>query len=150
MPVIIDKFDGTAFKFLSNFYPAPVVYELIEYPTSEHAYQAAKTLDIIQRQNVADQPTPALAKRYGKAVTMRPNWDEIKVKVMQEIVYAKFTQNENLGNMLVITDDAILIEGNTWGDTFWGVCGGVGENKLGNILMDVRDRLNKERENNLC
>ena len=86
--------------------------------------------------------TPALAKRYGKAVSMRPNWDEIKVRVMCEIVEAKFTQNPNLTNMLLATEDAILIEGNTWGDTFWGVCDGKGENNLGKVLMRVRDRLN--------
>lgn len=142
MPVVIDKFDDTAFRFLSNFYPAPVVYEGMEYPTSEHAYQAAKTLDIIQRQNVADQPTPGLAKRYGKAVSMRPNWDEIKVRVMCEIVDAKFTQNPRLAEMLVATQDAELVEGNTWGDTFWGVCDGEGENMLGKILMGVRENLN--------
>lgn len=142
----IDKFDGTAFRFLSNFYPARVVYEGIEYPTSEHAYQAAKTLDIFQRQNVAMLRTPAEAKRYGKAVSMRPDWDDVKVDVMEEIVYAKFTQNENLMHMLVLTEDMPLIEGNSWGDTFWGVCDGVGENNLGKILMRVRDRLNTEKE----
>lgn len=149
MPIVIDKFDGTAFHFLSNFYAAPVVYEGMEYPTSEHAYQAAKTLDIIQRQNVADQPTPALAKRYGKAVSMRPNWDEIKVRVMCEIVDAKFTQNPKLAEMLLATEDAELVEGNTWGDTYWGVCDGVGENWLGKILMGVRENLNIRKEHGL-
>jgi ribA/ribD-fused uncharacterized protein len=141
----IDRFDGTAFRFLSNFYPAKVVYEGIEYPTSEHAYQAAKTLDVYQRHNVASQPTPGAAKKFGKAVSMRPDWDDVKVDVMEEIVYAKFTQNENLGDMLILTEDIELIEGNNWGDTFWGVCDGVGENHLGKTLMRVRDRLNKER-----
>lgn len=144
----IDRFDETAFRFLSNFYPAKVVYEGIEYPTSEHAYQAAKTLDVLQRENVAMLASPADAKRYGKAVSMRPNWDNIKVRVMEEIVYAKFTQNENLNHMLVLTDDIELIEGNSWGDTFWGVCKGVGENHLGKILMRVRNRLNNIRTTN--
>lgn len=77
---------------------------------------------------------------------MRPDWDDVKVDVMEEIVYAKFTQNENLMHMLVLTEDMPLIEGNSWGDTFWGVCDGVGENNLGKILMRVRDRLNTEKE----
>ena len=101
----INRFDGTAFRFLSNFYPAKVTYEGIEYATSEHAYQAAKTLDIFQRHNVAAQPTPAAAKKYGKAVSMRSDWDDVKVGIMEEIVYLKFTQNENLMDMLILTED---------------------------------------------
>lgn len=142
MTVVIDKFDDTAFRFLSNFYAAPVVYENIKYPTSEHAYQAAKTLDIIQRRNVANQPTPAKAKRYGKAVSMRFDWDDVKVEIMEDILYEKFLQNPHLMEMLLATEDAELIEGNTWGDTFWGVCDGVGENWLGKLLMRVRESLN--------
>lgn len=149
MAEAIDRFDGTAFGFLSNFYPATVVYEGMEYPTSEHAYQAAKTLDIYQRQNVAMLETPAQAKRYGKAVSMRPDWDDIKVQVMCEIVADKFTRNPKLAEMLIATENVELIEGNTWGDTFWGVCDGVGENWLGKILMGVRDSLNITREHGL-
>lgn len=142
MPVVIDKFDGTAFGFLSNFYPAEVEYEGMMYPTSEHAYQAAKTLDIYQRHNVAMQKTPALAKRYGKAVSMRPDWDDVKLDVMEDILYDKFCRHPKLTEMLLATEDAELVEGNTWGDKFWGVCDGEGENHLGKLLMSVRECLN--------
>ena len=141
----IDSFDGI-FHFLSNFHPAPLQYEGLDYPTSEHAYQAAKTLDINQRMNIAMLETPGETKRYGKAVKMRGNWDEIKVEIMLNIVMAKFTQNPHLLEKLLATGDIELIEGNTWGDTFWGVCKGKGENFLGIILMEVRKRLNKDKD----
>lgn len=142
--VVIDKFDDTEFRFLSNFYPAAVNYEDIVYATSEHAYQAAKTLDINQRHNIAMLETPGKAKKYGKTVRLRPAWDDIKISIMKEIVESKFQQNPKLIEKLLATDDAILIEGNTWGDKFWGVCDGEGENNLGKILMYVRECL---REN---
>ena len=145
--VEIDSFSG-AFRFLSNFYSAPLLYEGVLYPTSEHAFQAAKTLDHNQRLNVAMLETPAESKRYGKTVPLRPAWDDIKIGVMEEIVEEKFRQNPKLAEMLLATEDAILIEGNTWGDKFWGVCNGVGENNLGKVLMYVRDCLNKEKEDN--
>ena len=70
------------------------------------------------------------------------------VNDLEEIVEEKFRQNPKLAEMLLATEDAILIEGNTWGDKFWGVCNGVGENNLGKVLMYVRDCLNKEKEDN--
>ena len=60
---------------------------------------------------------------------------------MYEIVLAKFTQNPDLKKKLLATGDEHLEEGNTWGDTIWGTVDGVGENRLGKILMRVRDEL---------
>ena len=141
----VESFSGT-FRFLSNFYPAPVLYEGITYPTSEHAFQAVKTVDENSRQNIAMLETPAEAKKYGRTVRMRPAWDDVKVGVMAEIVLGKFMQNPDLLEKLLATDDIELIEGNTWGDKFWGVCDGEGENNLGKILMLVRDGLNTNTE----
>lgn len=141
----IDSFSGT-FRFLSNFYPASVYYEGIIYPTSEHAFQAVKTTDENQRLNIAMLETPGEAKKYGKTVRMRPAWDDVKVGVMAEIVEAKFTQNPDLLEKLLATDDIELVEGNTWGDKFWGVSGGAGENYLGKVLMELRQRLNTNTE----
>jgi hypothetical protein len=141
----IESFSGV-FRFLSNFYSAPVHYEGIEYPTSEHAFQAAKTVDKNQRLNIAMLETPGEAKRYGKTVRIRSAWDDVRVGVMAEIVDAKFTQNPHLLEMLLATDDTELIEGNVWGDTFWGVCDGKGENNLGKVLMEVRQHLNTNTE----
>lgn len=74
----------------------------------------------------------------GKAVPLRDDWDEIKVSIMQTLVYLKFVKNKELRDLLLATEPEHLEEGNTWGDTFWGVCKGEGKNLLGRILMDIR------------
>jgi ribA/ribD-fused uncharacterized protein len=139
----IDKFEGE-YRFLSNFWPSEVKLkdgkEKFSYDTVEHAYQAAKTLDTQERAHVALSKTAAEAKKRGKKVTMRPDWDEVKVGVMRDLIDQKFEDAE-LGMKLLKTGDAKLIEGNWWGDTFWGVCKGVGENWLGRLLMEKREAL---------
>ena len=74
---------------------------------------------------------------------MRPDWNDIRVDIMRNIVNAKFTQNPDLMNKLLETNDAELLEGNWWKDTFWGICNGEGENNLGKILMEIRDKYKK-------
>lgn len=141
--MIIDSFRGE-YKFLSSFYPAKVIYEEMEYPSSEHAFQAAKSLIIGVRMLIARASSPGDAKRLGRKIALRPDWEDVKLQVMKDIVRAKFTQNADLRIMLVMgTRDAELIEGNTWGDKFWGVdkATGEGENHLGKILMEVREEL---------
>lgn len=141
MTRIIDSFRGEH-KFLSNFYPAKVVYERIEYPSSEHAFQAAKTSDPQGKVAIRDASTPSKAKRLGRNVPLRSDWKDIKLQVMKDIVRAKFTQNADLRIWLVQgTRNTKLIECNTWGDKFWGVCHGEGENHLGRILMEIRKEL---------
>lgn len=138
----IQTFDGE-YAFLSNFYPAPLVWDGMRWSTSEHAYQAAKTLDVQQRQAIQALTNPAFAKRAGKTVSMRSNWNDIKVGIMREIVHAKFEQNISLRQKLIATGDAVLEEGNTWRDRVWGICpprSGQGRNELGKILMEVRTR----------
>jgi len=135
----IDAFQGQ-YRFLSNFFPATLEFHGAMWPTSEHAYQAAKTLDLRWKLEVQQQETPGLAKKRGRLVDMRPDWERVKVRMMLQIVSAKFIQNRDLMRQLVETGDAELIEGNKWGDTFWGVCQGKGENNLGQILMVVRDQ----------
>jgi ribA/ribD-fused uncharacterized protein len=133
-------FRGQKF-YLSNFYPCAVEYEGIMYPSSEHAFQAAKTLDKEVRLEMSRVTYPAAAKKLGQRVELRPNWEEVKIEVMTEVVRAKFTQNEDCKIRLVRTEDEELVEHNTWGDRFWGVCKGVGENHLGQILMKIRSEL---------
>lgn len=134
------------FHFLSNFHHGPLTYEGIAYPTSEHAYQAAKTLNENSRMNISILGTPSEAKKYGRTVNMRVDWYSIKLAVMAEIVRAKFVQNPSLQAKLLATEDLILEEGNTWGDIYWGVCNGAGQNHLGKILMQVREDLNTNTE----
>jgi len=141
----ITSFSGPN-SFLSNFHPAKVTFEGIEFPTSEHAFQAVKTLDTEERKRIAALSTPGKAKAAGKRVKLRDNWNGIRVSVMRAIVDAKFRQNPVLARELLDTGDAELIEGNTWNDTFWGVCRGKGQNWLGKILMEVRADLRNEEQ----
>lgn len=139
------------FAFLSNFYPwvdrvrhGPdicVVYDGEGYPTSEHAFVAAKTLALAERRRVAALPYPGIAKRAGHALPLREDWERVKVGVMFTVVLDKFVRNPELRADLLATGDAPLYEGNTWGDTFWGVVSGAGRNELGKALMAVRATL---------
>lgn len=135
----IDSFSGE-YDFLSNFYSQEITYDGIKYPTNEHAFQAAKTLDLAKRQAIAKLATPGQAKRAGRKVLLRSDWEDVKFDVMKEIVILKFITPE-LKEKLLATKDAELIEGNTWNDRCWGVCNGVGQNNLGQILMEVRELL---------
>lgn len=139
-PTRIAEFQGE-YRFLSNFWPAEVHFEGIVYPSSEHAYQAAKSLDPVDRKRIAALPTPSAAKKAGAALKLRPNWDSEKFKVMEAVVRDKFTRHADLRAKLLATGDAELIEGNTWGDRTWGVYEGKGENRLGKILMKIRVEL---------
>ncbi|OTQ84977.1 swarming motility protein YbiA [Bacillus subtilis subsp. subtilis] len=140
----IDEFRGK-YYFLSNFYNSPVTYEGITYQNNEAAFQAMKvTTDEIRKQ-FADLP-PNLAKRKGRNVQLRNDWEEVKEQYMYEIVLAKFKQNRDLKKRLLATGTSELIEGNTWGDVIWGMCKGQGENKLGKILMRIRNEFKSERE----
>jgi N-glycosidase YbiA len=132
----ISLFDGE-YHFLSNFYRREVVFDHRSYPTAEHAYQAAKCDDSGDARRIALLRSPGRAKRAGATVTMRPGWNLIRIEVMGDVLAAKFA-DEELAARLVATGDRLLEEGNTWGDTFWGVCDGEGENWLGRLLMQRR------------
>lgn len=122
---------------LSNFYPSPLVYGGIEYPTVEHAFQASKSLEEHVRRGVAAMPTPGKAKKMGRALVMRMDWESVKIGVMRDLLRVKFHTGTPLAEWLLLTGDAFLEERNTWGDRFWGV-DGTGENWLGSLLMLVR------------
>ena len=142
----ITTFQGVH-RFLSNFHPCPVVWDGKVYPSAEHAYQAAKTLDPKERAMIRDMPTAGRAKRAGQVLTLRADWDSIRLAVMHDIVWRKFRYNPELGQRLAATGDALLVEGNPWNDRFWGmtwdktVNAWVGKNHLGEILMKVRAEL---------
>lgn len=139
----IERFSG-GYGFLSNFYDSPLTYEGVHYPTAEHAYQAAKSLDPAMREIVASLGTPADAKRMGRKMDIRPDWEVVKVSVMEEILRIKFAAI-GLKKRLLATGDAELIEGNTWRDRFWGVYNGEGRNELGKALMRVRADLARDQ-----
>jgi len=129
--------------FLSNFYlGAPFTYKGIEYPTAEHAFQAAKTTNYADHRFVLNAVSPNEAKRRGRRVGLRSDWEYSKNKVMHDIVYAKFSQNPHLKKKLLETGEEELVEVNYWGDTYWGTNSKLeGLNKLGLSLMKVREEL---------
>lgn len=136
----IDRFDGD-FDFLSNFYDAAVTLDGLSYPTVEHAFQAAKTADPAERARVRAAGSPGVAKRLGRKVTLRGDWESVKVSIMEALVRAKFEAHAELREKLLATGERELIEGNHWNDTHWGRCRGHGKNHLGKILMRVREAL---------
>lgn len=112
----------------------------MKFPSTEHAYQAAKTLDMAARSAIQALPTCGQAKRAGQQLALRSDWEQVKRDVMLDLQRQKYAVPE-LRSLLDATGDAELIEGNTWGDTYWGVCRGVGQNWLGRLLMQVRDEI---------
>jgi len=127
------------YAFLSNFHHAVIWMSANEYPSVEHAYQAAKTLDSEERLIIRTAPTPAEAKRLGRTMTIQPAWEGMRLSTMRSLLLKKFgPQNPLLTDKLLATRDRKLIEVNNWGDIFWGVCRGRGLNWLGRLLMNVR------------
>lgn len=137
--VKIDSFKGGNF-FLSNFYSAEVTYDGITYKNNEAAFQAQKCVNEIDRLSFM-KLNPSDAKKKGRNVNLRKDWEQVKIQKMYEIVLAKFTQNEDLKEKLLLTGDIYLEEGNDWGDRVWGTVNGIGANNLGKILMRVREEL---------
>lgn len=145
---VIDQFKGE-YRFLSNFYPYAVSYEGIRYPSTEHAFAAAKTLDGAARLRIAAARSATEAKRLGRNVALREGWDQrIRFEVMRDLVAIKFSPGSAIGYQLAATGDAELIEGNTWHDQIWGdcrcgrlSCSSPGQNHLGKMLMVRRAEL---------
>lgn len=138
---MINSFSG-AYIWLSNFYQCPLKYKGLLYPTLEHAYQAAKTNNKEEIQMIRKCLTPGQAKKAGRLITIRGDWDSKKIKIMKTLLKIKFKDKE-LKNRLLATGDEELIEGNWWGDDFWGFCfkKNQGQNILGKLLMEVREEL---------
>ncbi len=128
------------YSWLSNFYEASVEWDGREYPSTEAAYQSAKTLNINKRVKFTEM-SPRQSKREGRRLTIRFDWDDVKDQVMYEVCMSKFTRHPDLKQKLLDTGDVYLEETNYWGDIYWGVCDGVGENKLGKTLMKIREEL---------
>jgi len=124
--------------FLSNFHPSPLDYEGLTYPTVEHAFQAAKSTDAADRLRISLTAKPGQAKRLGRRVALRPDWERVKLGVMLGLLRLKFERPE-LRQMLRETGSAELIEVNGWGDRYWGQDRqGNGQNHLGELLVQVR------------
>lgn len=133
---MITRFRGK-YNFLSNFHPVKIEYDGIIYPSVEHAYQAMKTTDEDLRIKISKLETPTEAKQMGKKVKIRDDWGEMKIPIMKDLLTLKFNQHD-LKEKLLSTGDELLIEGNDWGDDYWGMCNGRGYNMLGVLLTYIR------------
>jgi ribA/ribD-fused uncharacterized protein len=142
-PQSIKTFTGP-YGYLGNFYRCKVAYEGLIYPSSEHAFQAAKTRNKKARIAISECFTPQSAKEAGRALPLRPDWESVKIDVMRAVLRAKFSQNAVIRFALLDTGNCHLEEGNHHGDTFWGTVKGVGDNWLGKLLMELRTELRQE------
>ena len=139
---MIAEFQGE-YRWLSNFWllKVPIVLDGLPCWSVEHAYQAEKTENKLHRRRIIQALYPGVAKRFGRVCPVRPGWDGMRLSVMELLVNQKFRLNPDLMLKLLETGDQELVEGNYWGDRFWGVSGGKGENHLGRIIMKVRYEL---------
>lgn len=142
-PQVISSFSG-AYEFLSNFYPCEIEYEGFKFQTTEAAFQAAKTDNKKDKTLISQAATPGIAKRLGRRVPLRSDWEERKFWTMYEILRQKFARGTEMAKRLEETGTAVLVEGTKWHDQYWGICtcpkcGGKGRNFLGQILMKIRD-----------
>ena len=133
-------------RFMSNFELSNVDLDGVWYPSVENAYQAAKAIRIIQREGF-ERCSPAEAKKAGRLLEIRPDWEQVKYGMMLMLVFKKFFYNPELKAKLIATDGKYLEETNYWGDNIWGVDyrGDIGKNWLGQILMDVRKCFKSEQ-----
>lgn len=143
----INEFKNYYF-FLSNFYPSPFLDAIhTKWPTVEHYFQAMKTEDVKEREKIRKAKNCSLAKKLGRKVELRGDWDSIKLEVMNNALSYKFRQNEDLKKLLLETKNARLVEGNYWHDNIWGDCyckkckSIHGQNYLGRLLMALRRKL---------
>lgn len=151
----INRFDGR-WNFLSNFYTCEIEYQGIVYKSVEAFYvaQKCKNDQMINgiyytpadfKEMIARTSSPGHVKKIGQKMKIRSDWDEKKLDFMNWGIREKF-KKEELKDLLLSTDNLLLIEGNFWHDNFWGSCycdkcGNRGKNHLGKILMKVRDEL---------
>lgn len=142
----IMNFHDAPYQVFSNFHPCPVTYEGILFPSVETAFQAAKTLDMTERKKIAGM-YPGAAKKYGRTLALRPDWEQVKQTVMLDLLKQKFAPGTQNAAILLATGDALIEEGNWWHDNYWGICrcnrcrDKIHENHLGRLLMQLRREL---------
>jgi len=141
---MINRFLGK-YRFLSNFYGAPITFKGRRFQTVEHAYQAAKTINIADIEAIQNASSAGHAKKLGKKVKLVADWETLRPNVMRQLLISKFLGYPELKQKLLDTNDLTIIEGNRWHDTYWGYCEcghcPPGKNMLGKLLMQIRAEL---------
>lgn len=144
---MISDFRGE-YRWLSNFHLVPIRYQGIDFPSTEHAYQAMKSFDNNVRLKFSTEAglTCKEAKKLGNQISLRADWSKIRDQVMEDVLRLKFAIGSDLAYALLNTGDESLCEENVWHDCHFGICrcdkcGGIGENVLGKTLMKIRDEL---------
>lgn len=140
------RFFKDKYEAFSNFYPVVIHYEGLDYPSVEHAFISAKSLDTSFRLKISSLPgdKAGIAKRMGRNIKLRNNWELIKLSIMKQFLIQKFNYEE-FKTLLLSTDGVLLTEGNYWHDNYWGDCfckkckSIPGQNNLGKLLMKVRN-----------
>jgi len=137
------------YRFLSNFFPSPIIWNGQRWETAEHLYQAMKTVNKNDRELIRLASTPGKTKKLGQQVELRSDWENAKHRTMKEILELKFKQNPELAQKLINTKGMILEEGNFWHDNYWGICRckrckhKTRQNHLGLLLMELRKEISK-------
>ncbi len=134
------------YERFSNFFPCTVNFEGRDYPTIEHAFQASKSKDEMFRKKISELPADIAgkAKRLGRQVVLRKDWSMVNISIMRNLLMQKFAY-DSFKELLISTDDEMIIEGNYWHDNFWGDCyckkckDIEGKNNLGKLIMKVRE-----------
>lgn len=145
---VIKGFFGD-YRWLSNFHECDIHFEGLIFPSTENAYVYAKIpqnriTELQETVNTLLTCSPSDSKKIGKSIPIRDDWDRIKYDVMSSVVFDKYYRHMDLRKQLLMTGDRLLEETNHWGDTFWGVCDGKGQNKLGKIHMRIREYWGQE------
>jgi hypothetical protein len=140
---MIASFENEYF-YLSNYFESDFVFHGLHYKSVEHAYQSMKATSVEDAEKIRLAKTPDDAKKLSRTIEIRNDWDLVKRSLMKEIVKQKFLQNSLLLSNLLNTYSEEIVEGNWWGDRYWGVCNGTGENQLGKILMELRSELGQK------
>lgn len=137
----IDSFTGK-YEFLANPYPSALMIDAECYPSAEHAFQALKTADPLQRKEIRDAATAQEAKKIGGKVTLIPDWDQNRILMMKTVLLQKFSEHFDLKIKLLMTGNEELIQGGARRDDFWSVTrDGKGENHQGKLLMEIRSEI---------
>jgi len=143
--MIIKEFQGE-YRWLSNFWRTDIMFKGKTFPTLEHAYQSCKCNSKLDIKKILQCKTPGEAKRLGRRIEFSLfHWEKVRIKIMKDLLTIKFS-DLFLRRKLLSTGEALLEEGNYWGDTFWGIDlkSGRGKNVLGRLLMEIREELRNE------